>query len=616
MKSFINLKTSGLALLFAGMFLLSSCDMVSTVDDVPSDKLNIPAGFNFTTTKDITLNVRASDIAAERTLIRVYDGHPFMGGNIIRETPLTAGQSRALDLNIGGHVRDDLWVLSTLPNGLMSAHKVEISGNSAQVNVVTKRDESQSEIGLLRGTSDAPTDHGFVTTGEAAGAGLNNTGSPVTNDFELGNTNVYEALCWVFVGGQVNGSSIDGDAFRTQNPDGNSFPNSITSPWVDFNGTGTITFRWTQSGNPNTRRSILGLYYTDVHGNVDTANPLYVQEYSPNQSDVVIDATVNIPAELTGVRRLIWNFLEVGGSNRGALDDIVIEGTNATDTSTCAPTGGTSNQTEFVNHYPAANVFGTLAFEDNWPGFGDYDMNDLVLGYNIREITNNNNEIIRIEMTHQIRAIGGVLRTGFGYQFPFASSAVTSVNGQRLTTGLVTNNANGTEAEQDSAVVILWDNSTDNMPTFSNVLAGRFTEYDVIETTITFSSPLSRAQVGNPPYNPFIFIHGIRNGEAFGGRGHEVHMKGMPPTSLANTELFGEASDITNPEAGVFYTSREGLNWAINIPVPFVYPLSQVAINEAYVNYNAWAQSGGELFPDWYVDNPENLLDEKVFRRP
>ncbi|AXI99387.1 LruC domain-containing protein [Cyclonatronum proteinivorum] len=619
MKNNITSKTAGLAVLFAGMLLLSSCDTVSTSNDDPTGAFTVPKGFNFQTTTNVTLNLRASDIAAGSTVIRVYDGHPFMGGNIIRETPLTAGQSRTLNLSVGAHAQENLWVLSTLPSGLMSAHKVELSGSTAQVNVVTKRDESESDSGMLRGTFDDPGNHGFVTTGETAWAGLHGTGYTITNDFELGNTNFYENLCWVFAGGQVNGPSpITGQrAFQTQNPTENSFPNSVTTPWIEFNGTGTITFNWTQSGNPTSRRAILGLYYSDVHGNADTANPLYIQAYSANQSGVVMNATVDIPAHLTGVRRLVWNFLEVGGNNRGSLDDIVISGTLATTGApACAPTGGSANQTEFVNHYPAANVFGTLAFEDNWPGFGDYDMNDLVLGYNIREITNANDEVIRIEMTHQIRAIGGVLRTGFGYQFPFEASAVASVNGQRLNTSLVSNDANGTEAGQDSAVVILWDNSTENMPTFSNVVPGRFTEYDVIESTITFNNPVPKSEVGNAPYNPFIFVHGIRNGEPFGGRGHEVHLKGMPPTSLADENIFGDASDASDPENGLYYQSKDGLNWAIHIPVPFVYPRSQTAITDAYTNFKAWAENGGTAFPDWYVDVEGNLNEEKVYRRP
>ncbi len=35
----------------------------------------------------------------------------------------------------------------------------------------------------------------------------------------------------------------------------------------------------------------------------------------------------------------------------------------------------------FDNYYPSKTVFGTLAFEDLWPGKGDYDMNDLVVDY-------------------------------------------------------------------------------------------------------------------------------------------------------------------------------------------------------------------------------------------
>lgn len=616
MKNNITFKTAGLAVLFAGMLLLSSCDTVSTSNDDPTGAFTVPKGFNFQTTTDVTLNVRAAELDAQQAVIRIYDAHPFLGGNVIRETPIALGQNRTLNLNIGGHLRENLWVLSTLPSGATSVHKVEMAGNAAQVTVRTFNNvdgDEGEENAVARGFVPAPN---FTEASSQGQTYLNAIGSGIFNDFEEGNRTAYQLLCWGFISTTVNGSNpINGQwNMRSSQLSNPSDPNVLSTPWIEFNGTGTVDFSHRLAAN-NSSNVTMALFYTDSFGNPVTSSPLYTYTYS-NTSGLQ-EVSVNIPAELTGVRKLVWVFVGNGGNSRVQLDDIFVSGMYASDPdNNCEPVPSQGNQTEFVNHYPGENVFGTLAFEDNWPGFGDYDMNDLVLGYNIREITNANNEVIRIEMTHQIRAIGGVLRTGFGYQFPFAPTAIQSVSGQRLNNGLVTNTANGTEAGQDSAVVILWDNSTDAMPTFSNVIPGRFTEYDVIETTITFTSPISRNQVGNAPYNPFIFIHGIRNGQPFGGRGHEVHLKGMPPTSLADQTLFGDASDITNPANGVFYTSREGLNWAIHIPVPFVYPRSQVAIYDAYTNYKEWARSGGTAFPDWYLDIADNLDESKVYRRP
>lgn len=614
------IKIAGFAVLVAASFGLASCDTIQNSQDGDLSEFRVPQGFTFATTENVTVNVRAAQIDAERTLIRIYDGNPVLGGNIVREVTLNAGQSRAVALNVGGHVRDNLWILSVLPNGLMSAHPVHFSGSSAQVDVVTIQDEDASGSAQQRVTGAAGADLNFVSSAQQAHAILNNTPGVVENDFELASRNAYQNMCWVFSGTQINGGSnaiSGGHSLNTLNGGVNdeTFPHSLISPWVEFDGTGTISFIAAASANNNNVG--LSLFFVDEFGNPQTANPLYTHSFSGNSANQVVSATVEIPSDLVGIGRLMWNFTGTRPNIRGILDDIVIQAQNASDVvNGCVPMGGVRSQTEFVNHYPGEGVFGTLAFEDNWPGFGDYDMNDLVVGYNIREITNENDQIIRIEMTHKIRAIGGVLRTGFGYQFPFNPDAIQSVTGQRLSTGKVTNLPSGAEAGQDRAVVILWDNSTENMPTFSNVIRGRFNEYDVMESVITLTVPLERSQVGSAPYNPFIFIHGTRNGEPFGGRGHEVHLKGMPPTSLADTSLFGTASDITDPMRGIFYTSREGLNWAINVPVPLVHPLSQVPITEAFTNFKPWATSGGTVSRDWFVDRSDNLREDKVFRRP
>ncbi|MDZ7777488.1 MAG: LruC domain-containing protein [Bacteroidales bacterium] len=58
---------------------------------------------------------------------------------------------------------------------------------------------------------------------------------------------------------------------------------------------------------------------------------------------------------------------------------------------------------------------GTLAYEDLWPGKGDYDFNDLVIDYEF-EITKNNQEIVQdITATFTIKAFGASQHNGFGF---------------------------------------------------------------------------------------------------------------------------------------------------------------------------------------------------------
>ena len=75
-----------------------------------------------------------------------------------------------------------------------------------------------------------------------------------------------------------------------------------------------------------------------------------------------------------------------------------------------------------MDYAPAQGQFGTLAFEDLWPSQGDYDLNDLVVDYNFAEMRNASNNVVRIEATFILRAMGAGLRNGFGIEIPISNT--------------------------------------------------------------------------------------------------------------------------------------------------------------------------------------------------
>ncbi|MEI7983781.1 MAG: LruC domain-containing protein, partial [Bacteroidota bacterium] len=111
----------------------------------------------------------------------------------------------------------------------------------------------------------------------------------------------------------------------------------------------------------------------------------------------------------------------------------------------------------FDNYYPASG-FGTLAFEDLWPGKGDYDFNDLVCDYRFKTVTNASNKVVEIFSTFVIKAFGATLHNGFGFQLNDAiNPAHLAVTGYSLTSGYITLSGNGTEAGQTRPTVIVFD---------------------------------------------------------------------------------------------------------------------------------------------------------------
>jgi len=79
----------------------------------------------------------------------------------------------------------------------------------------------------------------------------------------------------------------------------------------------------------------------------------------------------------------------------------------------------------YRSYTPGAGIYGTLLFEDNWEydydHFGDYDMNDLVLRYNVEEQKDANQLVKTIIMDMEIQADGASYSTGFSIGLPRAA---------------------------------------------------------------------------------------------------------------------------------------------------------------------------------------------------
>ena len=70
-----------------------------------------------------------------------------------------------------------------------------------------------------------------------------------------------------------------------------------------------------------------------------------------------------------------------------------------------------------VSHYPSESGWATVAFEDNWPFVGDYDMNDLVM--HLRTTTHRAPAgYTRVRVAGELAAVGASYHNGFGIALP------------------------------------------------------------------------------------------------------------------------------------------------------------------------------------------------------
>lgn len=264
----------------------------------------------------------------------------------------------------------------------------------------------------------------------------------------------------------------------------------------------------------------------------------------------------------------------------------------------------------YDSYYPSATLYGSFAFEDNWPAMGDYDFNDLVVDYQFRHTLNSANKVVELESKFKFRAIGAGYRNGFGFAMNIPATSITSSTGAQLGPNLIKQNTNGTEANQEKAVFIVSDNVHElfGVSTFVNTEeSGMKMDDKEVKLSIKLTQATDLSALGNAPYNPFLIVSQ--------DRGREVHLPGYKPTDLALRAFFGQENDNTDLQKGQYYVSKTSLPWAIHLPESFDYPEEKNDIRAAHLRFDDWAKSSGYSYMDWYRPLQGYRNNGKFFRK-
>ncbi|PST83370.1 hypothetical protein C7T94_12395 [Pedobacter yulinensis] len=254
----------------------------------------------------------------------------------------------------------------------------------------------------------------------------------------------------------------------------------------------------------------------------------------------------------------------------------------------------------YNRYYPSESVWGTLAFEDQWPIVADYDMNDLVVSYRYKFAISASNKVKDLTAEYKPLAAGASFQNGFGVALTgLAPSQVAAVTGSSISAGsYIQLDANGLEKGHNEAVIIAFDNYRNLFGTNATMVNTQTASQKITGSPVTlnilFSTPQSDEFTASAPFNPFM----ISKLE----RGREVHLVNYKPTALANTALFGKEGDTSNPATGRFYMTADNRPFAIDIYGSFLYPVETRSISSAYLNFDAWARSGGASFADWHYN--------------
>lgn len=259
----------------------------------------------------------------------------------------------------------------------------------------------------------------------------------------------------------------------------------------------------------------------------------------------------------------------------------------------------------------------TYAFEDQWPAYGDFDMNDIVVSIDKMTTTNDNK---KLSVKGHIRAVGSSRKTGVGIQFLNVSSSGVTLAGK------VQNGTPVFESGQNNPVVIISINAHkhcnpniadddfsfyNTIPSAGSQYNGNGAEFEIIMTFPTAEEATKAMNVKN--LDVFIISK-----EAQGNIGRtEVHMANYAPTNLGTTALFGMSNDASanntmlNVSKKGYYISTEGLAWGICIPNTEVWkwPKEYMMITGVYPGFKNWVINGGQTEDlDWISNHTNDIF--------
>lgn len=230
---------------------------------------------------------------------------------------------------------------------------------------------------------------------------------------------------------------------------------------------------------------------------------------------------------------------------------------------------------------------GLLAFEDNWPQQGDYDMNDVVLKYLSNIDYNSDNMVLNINDKFTLVWSGAQYRNSFCYEVPYDLSKATKVTVTGSSSYSISGNVITlfTDAKKELGI-------SDVNPMDMPLMSIPEVTYNV---TITFDNPTVKKSEIAAPYNPFI-----RLGKT------EVHLVNYKPTNAANN-VFPSGADISEGASNnTYFISKDGYPFAIHMDARIDESLMNIdlrkegiPIDQSYPKFAEWVKTRDPQIKWW-----------------
>lgn len=243
----------------------------------------------------------------------------------------------------------------------------------------------------------------------------------------------------------------------------------------------------------------------------------------------------------------------------------------------------TPKPTPFTQTYEAV-----YAMEDNYPSYGDYDMNDIVV---YLKITGNGsdqstNKLQSATITSKVLAYGVDYTNGYGVQLKN-----------------ITFTGTGVESNSNGSVLVLKDdiagyyrvNSSDRPSSLSEAIT---TAAITTTNTVNFATPIDATALIDNNVN---FFSTVNKGEGV----TEIHLKGYNHTGNTDrqhiTVTSGNVDNRKENSVNCFET-LSGWMWGMSFAKDsqWLWPYEHSGINKVYSKFSTWVESNNTQDTDWY----------------
>lgn len=245
-------------------------------------------------------------------------------------------------------------------------------------------------------------------------------------------------------------------------------------------------------------------------------------------------------------------------------------------------------------YYPSDNSYYIVSYEDGYPNRGDYDFNDLVVGYRVGLGTVFNKTLQQYEVTSVV-ATGYIIARGADYthdwylRIPintpvqgtatknlFLANSTEQVSGYPITETI--ENEINVKLLQDTKRIMSVEGSV-----FANTLSGQaLIQGKKFSMSVNFETPVLLAEFSAPPYDPYLHILPTN---------YEVHLSGFA-TQVATSANFGNDT---------IFRDNNGFPYALVFPDNWYPPLEGTDLGVAYKDFINYSTNPNPSNETWYL---------------